>query len=90
MPATRTRHNKNLPVMNPFLHAAWRTGAVAALALCAVLVALPCAAVTDAALLQRGQEIEANLMAHPKRSLAGIGSAGAAGPFRRCPDAPLH
>jgi diguanylate cyclase (GGDEF)-like protein len=44
--------------------------AVVATALCALLAAAPCAAATNADLLHRGHEIEANLMAFPKRSLA--------------------
>jgi diguanylate cyclase (GGDEF)-like protein len=47
-----------------------RTWAVAALALCATLVILPCAAATDAELLNRGREIEAYLDGYPKRALA--------------------
>ena len=55
--------------MTPFLHHHCRAWAFAAFALCAALVAFPCAAVTDAGLLQQGQEIEASLMANPKRAL---------------------
>jgi diguanylate cyclase (GGDEF)-like protein len=40
------------------------------MALCAALVALPCAAATDAELQRRGREIEANLMGFPKQALA--------------------
>ena len=47
-----------------------RTWRIAALALCAALVALPCAAATDVDLQRRGREIEANLMGFPNQALA--------------------
>ncbi len=69
--------------MTPFVHR-YCPGAIAALALCAALVAFPCAAVTDAGLLQRGQEIEAGLMASPKRALVDL---EALAPLARSADA---
>ena len=47
-----------------------RSWIVAALALWATLAIFPCAAATDAELLTRGREIEANLDGFPKRALA--------------------
>jgi diguanylate cyclase (GGDEF)-like protein len=43
-------------------------------ALCVLLLALPCAAATDVELRKRAHEIEANLMAFPKQSLAELES----------------
>ena len=47
-----------------------RSWMVAALALWATLAIFPCAAATDAELMIRGRQIEANLDGFPKRSLA--------------------
>jgi diguanylate cyclase (GGDEF)-like protein len=48
----------------------FRVWAIATLALCAALVALPCTATTDAELMARGREIEPYLDGYPKRALA--------------------
>jgi diguanylate cyclase (GGDEF)-like protein len=53
-----------------FVTGSVRVWAIVALALYAALVALPCAAATDAELMARGREIETYLDGYPKRALS--------------------
>ena len=59
----------HVPLIAVFLTKWVRTCAVAALAVCATLAALPCVAATDTELIARGREIETYLDGYPKRAL---------------------